>query len=170
GPARTPTRQRFLTVRSGATLPSPMLECELHRDRHDDRHRNAVQKCRCVSPLPHGNERRLIAQWHRSQHARRLDDAARVDDGFDDDESFDMTRLRELRIDRRDVDDLARLADAYVEPHRSHGRRGQCDHDTYSTRPDPVEGSNRGWTVGAADAAERMLESLGSDAIRHDRW
>ena len=76
----------------------------------------------------------------------------------------------ELRIGRRDVDDLARLADAYVEPHRTHGRRGQCDHDTHSTRSDPVEGSNRGWTVEAAAVAERMLESLGSDAIRHDRW
>src|SRR6266516_5449754 len=45
-----------------------LLQCEIHGDGHDDRHRHAVQQRRGELPLFHRFERRRVEQRDRSQH------------------------------------------------------------------------------------------------------
>src|SRR5688572_2600274 len=54
----------FITASSAKWLKSigGLAECELHRDGHDDRHRDAIQQGRREHPLPHRVERRLVEQ------------------------------------------------------------------------------------------------------------
>src|SRR5215470_12833662 len=47
-----------------------LLQREIDGDRHDDRHRDAVQQRRRELPLLDRIERRLIQQWDRAENLR----------------------------------------------------------------------------------------------------
>ena len=55
---------------SDGLIMASLGQRELHRDRHDHRHRHAVEQRRRVLPLAHRVKRRLIEQRDRSQDAR----------------------------------------------------------------------------------------------------
>ncbi len=58
-------------------------------------------------PLLHRVERRLVEQRDRAQHLRVLDAAVGADRRLDDHDALHARRLRDRRIDRLDVLDLA---------------------------------------------------------------
>src|SRR5262245_32433363 len=70
-----------------------LLQSEVDRDGHDDRHRHAVQQGRRKLPLFHRIERRLIQQRDRAEYLGFLDPAVGADGGLDDDDALDARRL-----------------------------------------------------------------------------
>src|SRR5215204_4301463 len=64
-----PIRQSSATgTKSIKSETRSLLQCEVHRDGHDDRHGNAVQQGRCERPLLDCVERCLVEQRDRSQN------------------------------------------------------------------------------------------------------
>src|SRR5215207_10068663 len=68
-------------------LTEQLLQREVHRDSHDDRHRHAIEKRRRELPLFDGVECGLVEQGDRAEHFRVLHPAVRADRGLDDDDT-----------------------------------------------------------------------------------
>src|SRR5207244_261482 len=92
-----------------------LLHREVDRDRHDDRHRHAVEDRGGELPLRHGISRRLIERGDRAQHPRVVDRAAAVDRGLYDDDALDAGRLRVGGIDGWHVTELGGWLDAATD-------------------------------------------------------
>src|SRR5262245_1347599 len=88
-----------LTGRSSFDYENVLLQREIHRDGHDDRHRHAVQQGRRELPMLHGIQCRGVEQRNRPQILSVLHLARRSDGGLDDDDSLHAGRLRNRRID-----------------------------------------------------------------------
>ena len=91
----------LLPVKADADRPS--LQREIDRDRHDDRHGDAVEQRRRELPLLDCVERRLVEQRNRPQNFGVLDPAVGADGRLDDDDALHAGGLGDRRIDRIDV-------------------------------------------------------------------
>src|SRR5688572_10573152 len=103
-----------------------LLQRELYRDRHDDRHRNAVQQCRGEYPLTHCVECRLIEQRDRAQYLCVFHRAVGADGRLDDHDALHARGLRDRRVDGTNVARLLRRLDVAADAHRRRRwRRGR---------------------------------------------
>src|SRR3954466_2429227 len=97
---------------------SNLLQSEIHRDGHDDRHRYAVEQRRRELPLLDGIECRLVEQRNRPQHLCVLHPAVSADRGLDDDHARHACGLGDWRIHGADIPRLVRGLDVAADPYR----------------------------------------------------
>src|SRR5262249_38313093 len=105
------------------TANAKLLEREVHRHRHDDRHWHAIERRGRVDPLLDRVERRRVEQRNRAKHFRVLDGAVGPDGGFDNHDALYARRLCDRGIDRVDLLDLRRGLDVATDPDWSRRRR-----------------------------------------------
>src|SRR3989454_480490 len=118
-----PSRQGHRFAGSDRRWIPPLLKREVHGDRHDDRHRHAVEQRRRELPLFHRIERRRVEQWDRPEHFGLFDLTVGPDHRFDDDDALHPGRPRDRRIFRLHVFNLRRGLDVAADAHRRRRRR-----------------------------------------------
>jgi len=101
--------------RQGRPMRAHLLQREVHRHRHDDRHGLAVHERRDELPLHDGTERSLVELRNRAQHAGVADGSVGLDARLDDDDALDAGIARFLRIHGLDVADLRRWLHAAAD-------------------------------------------------------
>src|SRR5262249_22615461 len=99
-----------------------LLKCEVHRDRHDDRHGDVVEQRRRELPLLDGVEGSLVEQRLTAKHLGFLDASVCADRRFDDDDALHARGLGDWRIYGFDVFGFGRRLDVAADTDRGRGR------------------------------------------------
>jgi hypothetical protein len=119
------------------------FEREPDRDRHQHWHGHSIELGWRVPPLPHRSDGRIIEQRFRVNHLDALHPAGHIEDSLHDHCSLRSRLPGDFGIERRDVQNLARLTDVSADAQqlRQGGGGGGV------TGPDTLRSLKRGCPV-----------------------